>query len=70
MKTSALVALGLFIVWTLLSIVQLWGNVLESTIYWKITITIGMVAIAVVSGGLIYREYVEEEKMKKEGYID
>ncbi|HLD23501.1 MAG TPA: hypothetical protein VJA83_06115 [Sulfuricurvum sp.] len=70
MKKSAAAALGIFVVWVLLSIVQLWGSVFEVTTYWKLSVTLALVLIAVVVSGLIYREYIEEAHMKQDGYIE
>jgi membrane protein implicated in regulation of membrane protease activity len=70
MKKSAIIALGIFVVWVGISILQLWNEMLDLDTYWKLTLTLGLVLVAVVAGGLIYREYIEESDMRKEGYID
>ncbi len=70
MKKSASISLALFSGWILLSILQLWGNVFDLETYWKLTVSMGLILIGVVAGGLIYREYIEEQKMKQDGYLD
>ena len=70
MKKSAMIALGIFVVWVGITIMQLWNEIFALDTYWKLTLTLGLILVAVVVGGLIYREYIEESDMRKEGYID
>jgi hypothetical protein len=49
---------------------QLWFDLFTPQTFVKVTITFGIVIGLVVISGLIRKDYLEEEKQKKDGYLD
>ncbi len=70
MKYGSIVCTGLFVVGVFLSLAQLWFSPFESTLFWKLLITIGAFFIVALGITLVFKEYLSEKEMKKKGYID
>jgi predicted neutral ceramidase superfamily lipid hydrolase len=70
MQKSAYVSLASFIIWSIISVIQLWLSVITVEVYWKLTGTLWFIIIASAITGLVYREYTEDAQMKKDGFID
>ncbi len=70
MKLASISCIGLMLLWVGLTLAELWGNLLPAGLYWKLTITIIIVGLAVVATALIVREYLEEKSLKKNKFID
>ena len=56
--------------WVILAIIQLWLTPLDPVIFLKISITAGLLLVAVLVITIVIREYWREQKMQKDGYID
>ena len=70
MKLASYTAIFIVISWSVLSIAQLWGNVMSEEMYWKITITMGLIGGGIVAASLIAREYLNEQQLKKDKFVD
>ena len=53
-----------------LVVAQVWGGVFSTEMFTKILITYGIVIATVVIVFLVWREFGEENKMKKDKYMD
>lgn len=70
MKTGPMICLGLFVLAALLALLQLWFVPFSAESFTKLMITLGILFVIVLGITLVRREYVEEKKMKEDGYID
>lgn len=53
-----------------LCLVQLWFGWFDPSIFLKVIVTFAIILAILVIVGLIRREYCEDKKMKKDGYLD
>ena len=70
MKVGAIVCLILFICSALLSLLQLWFAPLDSELFFKILITLGVLFVITLGVSLVRREYIDNKEMEKNHYID
>lgn len=70
MKITAIVCSGIAIVWVLLTIVQLWAEPFSYAVFFKISVSAGLLFALVLGIGLVVREYLSEKSMKENNYID
>ncbi|WP_415891955.1 hypothetical protein ACMXYN_11575 [Neptuniibacter sp. PT8_73] len=70
MKTGSIICLALFVIGALLSLVQLWFAPLESETFLKVAITLGVIFVVALGITLVKREYIENQSLKKDKFID
>ncbi|RKG33993.1 hypothetical protein [Acinetobacter tianfuensis] len=70
MKYGVISALLITVAWALLSIMQLWLPVVSADVYWKLTVTAGILLSVIVLVTLAIREYITDKKLRKDGFID
>lgn len=70
MKIASFVSIVTILGWLVLSLCQLWGSCVDIEFYFKITLTIILLNLGVGISALIFREYVSENKMKKDKFLD
>jgi hypothetical protein len=70
MKTGVVAALGIALAWAALAVAQLWLNVFSGEIFLKLTITAGILVVAIVLVTLAVREYVTNKDLKSRGFMD
>lgn len=70
MRTGAFICLAIFVAWVLMALLQLWFDILSGVLFWKLTITAGALFVVVLGISLVYREYLEDKKLKDDGFID
>lgn len=70
MKITSIVSIITILGWVLLTLFQLWGSGIGSELYVKITISIVLVNIGIGVSALILREYKNENKMRKDKFLD
>jgi hypothetical protein len=70
MKIAGIIISILLAIWVVLSIARVWGDIISWSNYIKVTITLGLLAVAVGVIALIIREFIKENDMKKDNYID
>jgi uncharacterized membrane protein YcjF (UPF0283 family) len=70
MRTGAIICLAIFVIWVVIALMQLWFDLLSGEIFLKLTLTAGALFVVVLGIALVVREYVEEKKLKDDGYID
>jgi hypothetical protein len=70
MRAGAIICLVIFITWVIIALLQLWFDLLSGEIFLKLTITAGALFVVVLGISLVVREYIDEKKMKDDGYID
>ena len=70
MKIATIISTILLVVWVLLTMVVMWTDALESSMYIKLSITMGIIAVATILIALALREYGTEKKLKDHNYLD
>ena len=70
MKVASYTAITIIIAWSIMSVIQLWTQAIPGELYWKITITMGLIGGGIIIASLIAKEYLSEKQMKKDKFID
>jgi hypothetical protein len=68
-KAGVVAALGIALAWAALALAQLWLGVLDADIFFKITITAGVLVVMVIVL-LVVREHLSSQDLKARGFID
>ena len=64
------VAIGTIILWVIISLPQLWGNVMDEGIYLKLTVTMLLIGGGILIVSIIKKDYKTEKKLKEDNFID
>ena len=70
MKVAGIVTALILFIYAILLIGQLWGSWMEWSNFIKLTISAGVIIVAVGIIALIYRELIEEKELRKDNFID
>jgi len=70
MKIAGIVTSVILLIYAILLIGQLWGSWFKWGDFIKLSITAGVIVVAIGIVALIYRELIEERELKKNNYID
>lgn len=70
MKIASIISGTVFVLYAVLLLLQLWAEVVSWTVFVKLTITAGVLIVVTFGVALLYREYIEEKRMKDEHFID
>ena len=70
MKIATIISTVLLVMWVIMTMVMMWTEALDSAMYVKLTITMGIVVVATILIALALREYGTEKKLKDHNYLD
>lgn len=70
MKIATIVSLISLVLWVVLTMAVMWTDALDNSIYVKLSVTMGIVAIATILIALALCEYGSEKKLKDHNYLD
>lgn len=70
MKWGIISGLVVGLGWAVLALVQLWMAPLTAEVFFKISVTAGVLLAAIVVVTLVVKEYLSEKKLKQDGFID
>ena len=70
MKIATIISTLLLVVWVILTMTVMWTDALESSMYIKLSITMGIIVVAAILIALALREYGTEKKLKDHNYLD
>lgn len=70
MKIATIISSVLLVSWVILTMVKMWSDVLDSTLYIKLSITMGIIVVATILIALALKEYGSEKKLKDHNYLD
>lgn len=70
MKIATIISSVLLVTWVILTMVKMWSDVLDSTLYIKLSITMGIIVVATILIALAFKEYGSEKKLKDHNYLD
>ncbi|MEC9326629.1 MAG: hypothetical protein VYC63_01835 [Verrucomicrobiota bacterium] len=64
------VAIGTIILWVIISLTQLWGNVIDAGLYLQLTVTMLLIGGGILIVSIIKKEYKTDKKLKEDNFID
>ena len=70
MKIATIISTILLVIWVILTMVVMWTDELDSTLYIKISVSLGIVVVATILIALALKEYGSEKKLKDHNYLD
>lgn len=70
MKYGSIVCTFLFVLGVFLALGQMWFDLFDPELFWKLIITIAAFFFVGLVITLVFKEYLSEKEMKKKGYID
>ena len=70
MRLASMISAVLLALYGVIVLLQLWFEIFNGPIFWKITVTFVVVLVVTVGVSLIKRDYVQDKKMKDEHFID
>lgn len=70
MKIATIISTILLIIWVILTMVVMWTDELDSTLYIKLSVSMGIIVVATILIALALREYGSEKKLKDHNYLD
>ena len=70
MKIASIISGTIFALFALLLLVQMWSNVMPWDLFIKLAVTAVILIIVTFGLAMLYREYIEEKRMKDEKYLD
>ncbi len=70
MKYASIICIILLILWVLVAIVDMWFDIVSWAVFVKLTITLGLLMVVALAVALVKREYVQEQRMRRDKYID
>lgn len=70
MKTTGRITIIALVVYAVLFLGQLWFSLFDASNFVKISITFAIVIGVLGITSLIKREYLQDESLKKDGFID
>jgi len=70
MKIATIISTILLVIWVILTMVVMWTDELDTTLYIKLSISMGILVVATILIALALREYGSEKKLKDHNYLD
>ena len=70
MRTGSIICLIIFIFGAFLALIQLWFSPIDSAIFSKLIVTLGVIFVVVLGITLVRNEYISNKEMKDDGFID
>ena len=70
MKIATIISTILLVIWVILTMVMMWTDALDGSMYVKLSVTMGIVVVATILIALALREYGSEKKLKDHNYLD
>jgi hypothetical protein len=70
MKIATIISTILLVIWVILTMIMMWTDELDGTLYVKLSVTIGIVVVATILIALALSEYGTEKKLKDHNYLD
>ena len=70
MKIATIISTVLLVIWVIMTMLMMWTDALDGSMYVKLSITMGIVVVATILIALALREYGTEKKLKDHNYLD
>jgi membrane protein implicated in regulation of membrane protease activity len=69
-KIASIITGIIFALFSILLLVQIWGNVMPWETFMKVAVTAVVIIVVTFGLAMLYREYIEEKSMKEDKYLD
>jgi uncharacterized membrane protein len=69
-KIASIITGIIFALFSILLLVQIWGNVMPWETFMKVAVTAVVIIVVTFGLAILYREYIEEKSMKEDKYLD
>ncbi len=69
MKISSSISGIIVLLYSILLLVQIWGDGISADIFIKITISAIFIIIVLMGLAVMYREYIEDKNMRDDDYL-
>jgi len=70
MKIATIISTILLVIWVIITMVMMWTDAIDGSMYIKLSITMGIVVVAAILIALALKEYGSEKKLKDHNYLD
>ena len=70
MKIATMISVVLLVIWVIMTMVVMWTDALDGSMYVKLSVTMGIVVVASILIALALKEYGSEKKLKDHNYLD
>lgn len=70
MKWGLSLCLGILVLWSLLALVQLWGQFLSGDVFIKLSISALVLFLVIGVITLAIREYLKDKDLRDKGFVD
>jgi ABC-type nickel/cobalt efflux system permease component RcnA len=70
MKVASIISGVVFAIYAILLLVQVWSEAMSWEVFMKLTVTAAVIIVVTFGLAMLYREYIEEKRMKDDKYID
>ena len=70
MKIATIISTILLVIWVILTMIVMWTDELDTTLYIKLSVTLGIIVVATILIALAIKEYGSEKKLKDHNYLD
>lgn len=70
MKIAAIIAIISALLWSTISVIEIWTDIVSTDFYIKMTVSLTIISLASLFVGVAHREFLNKRNLKDEGYID
>jgi hypothetical protein len=69
MKIASTISATIVFIYTIIFLIQIWGDGISADIFIKLTITAVITVIVLMGLAVMYREYIEDKSMRDDDYL-
>ena len=70
LRIASIVAIGSITLWAVLSLIQLWVDIIHESLYIKLTITMLLAGGGILIISMVRKSYTTEKKLRDNKFID
>jgi len=69
MKIASSISATIVLLYTVVLLIQIWGDGISIDIFMKLTITTIITVVVLMGLAVMYREYIEDKSMRDDDYL-
>lgn len=70
MRVAALISIISIIIWSTVSVLEIWFDIISSENYLKLSLSLFIIGISSLIVGIAHREYIKKKNLRDQGYIE
>lgn len=70
MELASIITITILVTWVLMAVLDVWFDIMPWTVFIKLTITLGLLALVVLVIAIAKKKYIDEQTLKKDKFID